>query len=153
MDISGSGTMEVLQDGFGFLRSPEANYLSGPDDVYVSPSQIRKFGLRTGDSVEGGVRSPREGERYFALVKVDSVNFESPDNVRHKVAFDNLTPLYPEQRLTMEIEDPTLKDRSGRVIDVVAPHLPDAPLKKPEKGVKPKCSTVKRICVCLGSIA
>jgi transcription termination factor Rho len=121
VDISGSGTLEVLQDGFGFLRSPEANYLSGPDDVYVSPSQIRKFGLRTGDSVVGQVRSPREGERYFALVKVDSVNFESPDNVRHKVAFDNLTPLYPEQRLTMEIDDPTLKDRSGRVIDVVAP--------------------------------
>jgi transcription termination factor Rho len=121
VDISGSGTLEVLQDGFGFLRSPEANYLSGPDDIYVSPSQIRKFGLRTGDSVEGAVRSPREGERYFALVKVDSVNFESPDNVRHKVAFDNLTPLYPEERLTMEIDDPTLKDRSGRVIDVVAP--------------------------------
>src|SRR5580658_1081351 len=121
VEISGSGTLEVVQDGFGFLRSPEANYLSGPDDIYVSPSQIRKFGLRTGDSVEGGVRSPREGERYFALVKVDSVNFESPDNVRHKVAFDNLTPLYPEQRLTMEIDDPTLKDRSGRVIDVVAP--------------------------------
>jgi transcription termination factor Rho len=121
VDISGSGTLEVLQDGFGFLRSPEANYLSGPDDVYVSPSQIRKFGLRTGDSVVGQVRSPREGERYFALVKVDSVNFESPENVRHKVAFDNLTPLYPEQRLTMEIDDPTLKDRSGRVIDVVAP--------------------------------
>jgi transcription termination factor Rho len=103
------------------VRSPEANYLSGPDDIYVSPSQIRRFGLRTGDSVEGGVRSPREGERYFALTKVDSVNFESPDNVRHKVAFDNLTPLYPEERLTMEIEDPTLKDRSGRIIDIVAP--------------------------------
>src|SRR5476651_1036039 len=121
VDISGSGTLEVLQDGFGFLRSPEANYLPGPDDIYVSPSQIRRFGLRTGDTVEGGVRSPREGERYFALVKVDQVNFESPDNVRHKVAFDNLTPLYPEQRLTMEIEDPTLKDRSGRIIDIVAP--------------------------------
>ena len=121
VEISGSGTLEVVQDGFGFLRSPESNYLSGPDDIYVSPSQIRKFGLRTGDSVDGGVRSPREGERYFALVKVDQVNFESPDNVRHKVAFDNLTPLYPEERLTMEIEDPTLKDRSGRVIDIVAP--------------------------------
>ncbi|MBV9509589.1 MAG: Rho termination factor N-terminal domain-containing protein, partial [Caulobacteraceae bacterium] len=90
VEISGSGTLEVLQDGFGFLRSPEANYLSGPDDIYVSPSQIRRFGLRTGDSVEGGVRSPREGERYFALTKVDLVNFESPENVRHKVAFDNL---------------------------------------------------------------
>jgi transcription termination factor Rho len=121
VDISGSGTMEVLQDGFGFLRSPESNYLAGPDDIYVSPSQIRRFGLRTGDSVEGGIRAPREGERYFSLVKVDQVNFESPDNVRHKVAFDNLTPLYPEERLTMEIEDPTLKDRTGRVIDIVAP--------------------------------
>ena len=121
VEISGSGTLEVVQDGFGFLRSPEANYLAGPDDIYVSPSQIRKFGLRTGDTVDGGVRSPREGERYFALVKVDQVNFESPENVRHKVAFDNLTPLYPEERLTMEIEDPTLKDRSGRIIDIVAP--------------------------------
>ena len=100
---------------------PEANYLPGPDDIYVSPSQIRRFGLRTGDSVEGGIRAPREGERYFALIKVDQVNFENPDNVRHKVAFDNLTPLYPDERMTMEIDDPTLKDRSGRVIDIVAP--------------------------------
>ncbi len=121
VDITGSGTLEVLQDGFGFLRSPEANYLSGPDDIYVSPSQIRRFGLRTGDTVEGGVRSPREGERYFALVKVDSINFEPPENVRHKVAFDNLTPLYPEERLNMEIDDPTIKDKSGRVIDIVCP--------------------------------
>ena len=121
VDISGSGTLEVLQDGFGFLRSPEANYLSGPDDIYVSPSQIRRYGLRTGDTVEGGVRSPREGERYFALVNVSQVNFEPPENVRHKVAFDNLTPLYPEERLTMEIDDPTIKDRTGRVIDIVAP--------------------------------
>ncbi len=119
--ISGSGTLEVVQDGFGFLRSPEANYLPGPDDIYVSPSQIRKFGLRTGDTVDGEVRAPREGERYFALVKVDQTNFESPENVRHKVLFDNLTPLYPDQRLKMEIDDPTLKDRSGRVIDIVAP--------------------------------
>jgi transcription termination factor Rho len=121
VDISGGGTMEVLPDGFGFLRSPEANYLPGPDDIYVSPSQIRKFGLRTGDSVEGSIRAPREGERYFALVTVGQINFEAPDNVRHKVHFDNLTPLYPEERLTMEIEDPTLKDRSGRIIDIVAP--------------------------------
>jgi transcription termination factor Rho len=121
VDISGSGTLEVLQDGFGFLRSPEANYLSGPDDIYVSPSQIRRYGLRTGDTVEGGVRSPREGERYFALVNVSQVNFEPPENVRHKVAFENLTPLYPEERLKMEIEDPTLKDRTGRVIDIVTP--------------------------------
>jgi transcription termination factor Rho len=121
VEISGSGTMEVLSDGFGFLRSPEANYLPGPDDIYVSPSQIRKFGLRTGDSVEGGVRAPREGERYFALVSVSGINFESPENVRHKVHFDNLTPLYPEERLNMELPDPTVKDRSGRVIDIVAP--------------------------------
>jgi transcription termination factor Rho len=121
VEISGSGTMEVVQDGFGFLRSPEANYLPGPDDIYVSPSQIRKFGLRTGDTVEGGIRAPREGERYFALVNVSQINFENPENVRHKVHFDNLTPLYPEQRLRMEIDDPTLKDRSGRVIDIVAP--------------------------------
>jgi transcription termination factor Rho len=121
VEIFGSGTLEVVQDGFGFLRSPEANYLPGPDDIYVSPSQIRRFGLRTGDTVDGGIRAPREGERYFALVKVDQVNFENPDNVRHKVHFDNLTPLYPEERMTMEIDDPTLKDRSGRVIDIVTP--------------------------------
>jgi transcription termination factor Rho len=121
VEISGSGTLEVLQDGFGFLRSPEANYLPGPDDIYVSPSQIRRYGLRTGDTVDGAVRAPREGERYFASVSVTSINFESPENVRHKVAFDNLTPLYPEERLTMEIDDPTLKDRSGRIIDIVAP--------------------------------
>ncbi len=121
VEISGSGTLEVVQDGFGFLRSPEANYLPGPDDIYVSPSQIRKFGLRTGDTVDGAIRAPREGERYFALVKVDLTNFENPENVRHKVLFDNLTPLYPDQRLKMEIDDPTLKDRSGRVIDIVAP--------------------------------
>jgi len=121
VEISGSGTLEVVQDGFGFLRSPEANYLPGPDDIYVSPSQLRKFGLRSGDTVEGVVRSPREGERYFALVKVDRINFEDPDNVRHKVHFDNLTPLYPDQRLSMELQDPTLKDRSGRVIDIVSP--------------------------------
>src|ERR1700744_2044799 len=118
VEISGSGTLEVVQDGFGFLRSPEANYLPGPDDIYVSPSQIRKFGLRTGD---GAIRAPREGERYFALVKVDLTNFENPENVRHKVLFDNLTPLYPDQRLKMELDDPTRKDRSGRVIDTVAP--------------------------------
>ncbi|HEX5776405.1 MAG TPA: transcription termination factor Rho, partial [Caulobacteraceae bacterium] len=119
--ISGSGTLEVVQDGFGYLRSPEANYLSGPDDIYVSPSQIRKFGLRTGDSVVGAIRAPRDGERYFALVQVSQINFETPENVRHKVHFDNLTPLYPEERMTMELPDPTVKDRSGRVIDIVAP--------------------------------
>ncbi len=121
IEISGSGTMEVLSDGFGFLRSPESNYLPGPDDIYVSPSQIRRFGLRTGDSVDGAIRAPREGERYFSLVTVTQINFESPENVRHKVHFDNLTPLYPEERLNMELPDPTVKDRSGRVIDIVAP--------------------------------
>jgi transcription termination factor Rho len=121
VEILGSGTMEMLPDGFGFLRSPEANYLPGPDDIYVSPSQIRKFGLRTGDSVEGAIRGPKEGERYFALINTTQVNFEPPENVRHKINFDNLTPLYPNERLTMELPDPTVKDRSGRIIDIVAP--------------------------------
>ena len=121
IDITGTGVLEVLQDGFGFLRSPEANYLPGPDDIYVSPSQIRRFALRTGDTVEGQIRSPKDGERYFALLKVNTINFEDPDKARHKVHFDNLTPLYPDERLKMEIEDPTIKDRSARVIDLVAP--------------------------------
>jgi transcription termination factor Rho len=121
IDIVGEGVVEVLSDGFGFLRSPEANYLPGPDDIYVSPQQIRKFGLRTGDSVDGQIRAPKDGERYFALVKVNEINFEDPERVRHKVHFDNLTPLYPTERLKMEIEDPTLKDKTGRVIDIVAP--------------------------------
>ncbi len=120
-EISGGGTLEVLQDGFGFLRAPESNYLPGPDDIYVSPSQIRRFGLRTGDTVEGEIRAPRENERYFALLKVSSINFEQPDKSRHKVHFDNLTPLYPDERFNMEIQDPTKKDRSGRVIDIVSP--------------------------------
>ncbi|MGC6472646.1 MAG: transcription termination factor Rho [Parvibaculales bacterium] len=119
--IIGAGVVEVLPDGFGFLRSPDANYLPGPDDIYVSPSQIRKFSLRTGDTVEGDIRSPKEGERYFALIKVNSINFEDPDKVRYKVNFDNLTPLYPDERLLMEVDDPTGKDKSSRVIDVVAP--------------------------------
>ncbi len=121
VEITGTGVIEVLQDGFGFLRSPEANYLPGPDDIYVSPQQIRRHGLRTGDTVEGPIRSPREGERYFALLKIQTINFEDPENIKHKVHFDNLTPLYPEERLWMEIEDPTIKDRSGRIIDIVAP--------------------------------
>jgi transcription termination factor Rho len=121
VDIVGEGVVEVLPDGFGFLRSPDANYLPGPDDIYVSPSQIRRFSLRTGDTVEGQIRSPKDGERYFALLKVNTINFEDPENVRHKINFDNLTPLYPNERLRMEIDDPTLKDRSGRVIDLVAP--------------------------------
>ena len=120
-DIIGTGVVEVLQDGFGFLRSPDANYLPGPDDIYVSPSQIRRFALRTGDTVEGQIRSPKEGERYFALLKVNRINFEDPDKQRHKVHFDNLTPLYPTKWLKMEIEDPTIKDLSPRVIDIVAP--------------------------------
>ena len=121
IDIIGEGVVEVLPDGFGFLRSPEANYLPGPDDIYVSPSQIRRFSLRTGDTVEGEIRSPKDGERYFALLKVSTVNFESPDKARHKVHFDNLTPLYPDEKLNMEVDDPTLKDKSSRVIDIVAP--------------------------------
>jgi len=121
IDIIGEGVVEVLQDGFGYLRSPDANYLAGPDDIYVSPSQIRRFGLRTGDTVEGQIRSPKEGERYFALVKVNKINFEDPEKARHKVNFDNLTPLYPNQRLKMESEDPTKKDFSARVMDVVVP--------------------------------
>lgn len=121
VDIAGRGVVEVLPDGFGFLRSPESNYLPGPDDIYVSPAQIRRFGLRTGDTVDGPIRAPKDGERYFALLKVTTVNFEDPDQVRHKVHFDNLTPLYPAERLRMEIEDPTRKDKSGRIIDIVAP--------------------------------
>ncbi len=121
VDIIGEGVVEVLQDGFGFLRSPDANYLPGPDDIYVSPSQIRRFSLRTGDTVEGDIRSPKDGERYFALLKVNTINFEEPEKARHKVHFDNLTPLYPDSRLEMEIDDPTVKDRSARVIDLVAP--------------------------------
>jgi transcription termination factor Rho len=121
VEIGGNGVIEILSDGFGFLRSPQSNYLPGPDDIYVSPQQIRKFGLRTGDSVDGQIRAPKDGERYFALVKVNEINFEDPERVRHKVHFDNLTPLYPTERLKMEIEDPTLKDKTGRVIDIVAP--------------------------------
>ncbi|HEU4380798.1 MAG TPA: transcription termination factor Rho, partial [Hyphomicrobiaceae bacterium] len=120
-DIIGTGVVEILQDGFGFLRSPDANYLPGPDDIYVSPSQIRRFALRTGDTVEGQIRSPKEGERYFALLKVNKINFEDPEKQRHKVHFDNLTPLYPTRWLRLEIEDPTIKDLSQRVIDIVAP--------------------------------
>ena len=121
VEIVGTGVLEVLQDGFGFLRSPEANYLPGPDDIYVSPNQIRRFALRTGDTIEGPIRAPKAGERYFALLKVSTINFEEPDKARHKVHFDNLTPLYPDERFTMEIEDPTVKDKSARVIDLVAP--------------------------------
>ena len=121
VEIMGGGVLEVLQDGFGFLRAPEANYLPGPDDIYVSPSQIRRFALRTGDTVEGQIRSPKDGERYFALLKVNTINFEDPEKKQHKVHFDNLTPLYPDERFTLEIEDPTIKDLTCRVIDLVAP--------------------------------
>jgi len=120
-EIIGEGVVEVLPDGFGFLRSPDSNYLAGPDDIYVSPAQIRRFGLRTGDTVEGQIRGPKDGERYFALVKVNTINFEDPEKSRHKVNFDNLTPLYPNERLKLEIEDPTRKDFSARVIDIVSP--------------------------------
>ncbi len=121
VEITGSGVVEILQDGFGFLRSPESNYLPGPDDIYISHSQIRRFGLRTGDTAEGPIRAPKEGERYFALLKVTTINFEDPDQIKHKVHFDNLTPLYPTKPLKMELDDPTIKDKTGRVIDIVAP--------------------------------
>jgi transcription termination factor Rho len=119
--ISGDGVLEVLSDGFGFLRSPEANYLAGPDDIYVSPSQVRRFGLRTGDTVEGQIRSPRDGERYFALLKVNGINFDEPDRLRQRINFDNLTPLYPEEKLTLEFDDSTRKDLTTRVIDLITP--------------------------------
>ncbi len=119
--IMGIGTIEVLQDGFGFLRSPEANYLAGPDDIYLSPNQVRRWGLRTGDTVEGEIRAPREGERYFALTTLAKVNFDDPDAVRLRTNFDNLTPLYPDQKLSLDTLDPTVKDKSARVIDIIAP--------------------------------
>ena len=119
--IHGSGVLEILPDGFGYLRSPEENYLPGPDDIYISPNQIRRFGLRTGDTVEGEIRGPKDGERYFALLKVNQINFEDPDKVRHRIYFDNLTPLYPEKKITLELNDPTKKDQTLRIIDLVAP--------------------------------
>ncbi len=119
--ISGDGVIEILQDGFGFLRSPEANYLPGPDDIYVSPEMIRQHSLRTGDTIEGFIKAPDDTERYFALTEVSKINFEDPEQARHKVAFENLTPLYPDERLTMEVDDPTVKDRSARIIDLVTP--------------------------------
>ena len=119
--ITGDGVLEVLSDGFGFLRSPEANYLPGPDDIYVSPNQVRRFGLRTGDTVEGQIRSPRDGERYFALVKINSINFEEPDRLRHRINFDNLTPLYPEEKIQLELDDPSRRDLTTRVLDLITP--------------------------------
>ena len=120
-EISGDGVLEVLQDGFGFLRSPEANYLPGPDDIYVSPDTIRKFAMRTGDTIYGVIRAPEESERYFVLTSVHLINFEDPEKTRYKIAFENLTPLYPDERLSMETGDPTVKDRSARIIDLIAP--------------------------------
>ena len=120
--IRGAGVLEVLSDGFGFLRAPESNYLAGPDDIYISPSQVKRFGLRTGDTVEGEIRAPKDGERYFALLKVESINFEDPEAVRHRINFDNLTPLYPNEKLTFELpHDPARKDNTPRVIDLVSP--------------------------------
>ncbi len=123
-EITGVGVLQLLQDGFGFLRAMESNYLPGPDDIYVSPSQIRKFGLRTGDTVEGPVRAPKEGERYFALLQVSKINFEEPEKARHKIAFDNLTPLYPDKQLVMEVETTKVEkkaDLTPRLIDLVSP--------------------------------
>jgi transcription termination factor Rho len=123
-EITGAGVLQLLQDGFGFLRAMESNYLPGPDDIYVSPSQIRKFGLRTGDTVEGPVRAPKEGERYFALLQVSKINFEEPEKARHKIAFDNLTPLYPDQQMVMEVETTKVEkkpDLTPRLIDLVSP--------------------------------
>ena len=119
--ISGTGVLEVLQDGFGFLRSPEENYLPGPDDIYVSPSQVRRFGLRTGDIVEGQIRAPKDSERYFALLQVGSINNDSPEKIRHRINFDNLTPLYPERKINLEIDDPTVKNNVQRVIELTSP--------------------------------
>jgi len=123
-EITGAGVLQLLQDGFGFLRAMESNYLPGPDDIYVSPSQIRRFGLRTGDTVEGPVRAPKEGERYFALLQVSKINFEEPEKARHKIAFDNLTPLYPDQQMVMEVETTKIEkkpDLTPRLIDLVSP--------------------------------
>ncbi len=119
--IYGDGVLEALQDGFGFLRSPEANYLPGPGDIYVSPNQIKRFGLRNGDTVEGEIRAPKNSERYFALLKVNKINFEEPEKVKHRINFDNLTPLYPEEHLKMEMDDPTIKDYTTRILDLIAP--------------------------------
>lgn len=121
IDISGIGVLEVLQDGFGFLRSAEENYLPGPDDIYVSPAQVRRFGLRTGDIVEGDIRAPKDSERYFALTRLNTINGEAPEKIRHRINFDNLTPLYPERKITLELDDPTKKDNLQRVIELTAP--------------------------------
>ena len=121
LNIKGGGVLEVLQDGFGFLRSPEENYLPGPDDIYVSPNQIKRFGLKTGDIVEGEIRAPKSSERYFALLKVNEINYELPEKLRHRVGFDNLTPLYPERKIKLEVDDPTRKDFTPRIIELTSP--------------------------------
>ena len=120
-DIEGEGVLEILQDGFGFLRSPDSSYLSGPDDIYVSPSQVRRFGLRTGDTIQGKIRSPKDGERYFAILKIEQINFEEPDKAKNKVAFENLTPLFPDERMFFELGSGSTEDLSARVIDLTAP--------------------------------
>ncbi len=120
-EITGSGTIEVLSDGFGFLRSAEANYLAGPDDIYIQPGMVRRYGIRTGDTIEGEIRAPKDGERYFSLVKLTKINFDEPETLRHRVNFDNLTPLYPDEKLNLDNVDPTHKDKSARVIDIIAP--------------------------------
>jgi transcription termination factor Rho len=120
-EIIGSGTIEVLSDGFGFLRSADANYLAGPDDIYLQPSLVRRYGIRTGDTIEGEIRAPKDGERYFSMVKLTKINFDDPETLRHRVNFDNLTPLYPDEKLNLDSADPTNKDRSARVIDIISP--------------------------------
>ena len=120
-DIDGEGVLEILQDGFGFLRSPDSSYLSGPDDIYVSPSQIRRFGLRTGDTIQGKIRAPKDGERYFAILKIEQINFEEPEKTKNKMAFEDLTPLFPDERMFFEVGNGTTQDLSSRVIDLTAP--------------------------------
>ena len=120
-DIEGEGVLEILQDGFGFLRSPDSSYLAGPDDIYVSPSQIRRFGLRTGDTIQGKIRSPKDGERYFAILKIEQINFEEPDKTKNKPSFENLTPLFPDERMSFELGTGSTEDLSSRVIDLTAP--------------------------------